>query len=371
MIKVLYIFRRNRTEKLELFRRGQGPDEMLYGINYLDKKRFLVDYVEGDTGYPHPMGKVVKRLEQLIVKKIGGGFAFDIVLENWQRLKTADVILSTVDTCGLPITLFKKLGFIKAKMIYISQGLSDNLDRLPARSFWRWFYTGFYSSLLKVPELILVLGVGAASHLSRMTGIDLTHIKVVPFGIDQDFWHPAESVIDGDFVLSVGSDKRRDYQTLIQAIGNRPLKIVTRLPLPKEIIPPNVEVRSDYSDIELRSLYQQARYIVIPQRDENMPSGQSVALQAMACGKAVILTRTRGLWEPEFLRHLENVFLVEPEDVHNLSAALAYCDEHPDVLKKMGNKARELIVRRYTSKDFAYSIQKVIEAVLPQAYSDC
>ena len=45
-------------------------------------------------------------------------------------------------------------------------------------------------------------------------------------------------------------------------------------------------------------------------KDVPQPSGQSVTLQASACGRPVVLTRTRGLWDPEQLRDGENVLLV-------------------------------------------------------------
>ena len=46
-----------------------------------------------------------------------------------------------------------------------------------------------------------------------------------------------------------------------------------------------------YSNIDLRKLYQDASIIVIPIRDVFQPSGYSVTLQAMSCGKPVILPK--------------------------------------------------------------------------------
>ena len=361
MIKVLFVFRRKRTERLELLRQDLGPDEMLYGLPHLDPQQFLVDYMEDEVGNDYWWKKPIKFFEQRIVEKVGMGFTLDFALENLKRLRKSDVIITTADSCGLPVTFLKKIGLVKVPLIYISQGLSDYLEEMPRASFWRQFFIRFYSSLLRNVESILVLGKGAAEHLSQVTGIALAQIQVVHFGIDHLFWHPAPFPVDGSFVLSVGSDPARDYQTLIRAIGDRPLKIVTRLPVDKENLPANIEVSFDYSDVELRSLYQQARYVVIPLHDVSQPSGQSVALQAMACGKAVILTRTRGLWEPEYLRHLKNIFLVEPGDVHSLGAALSYCDEHSDGLKQMGKNARELVESRYTSGDFAFTLQQITQ----------
>ena len=54
--------------------------------------------------------------------------------------------------------------------------------------------------------------------------------------------------------------------------------------------------------------------MVVPVKDVPQPSGQSVTLQAMATGRAVVLSRTRGLWAPAELRDGGNVMLVPPAD---------------------------------------------------------
>ena len=50
----------------------------------------------------------------------------------------------------------------------------------------------------------------------------------------------------------------------------------------------------------------------MPVKDVPQPSGQSVTLQASSCARPVVLSRTRGLWDPDGLRDGENVLLVPP-----------------------------------------------------------
>jgi hypothetical protein len=59
------------------------------------------------------------------------------------------------------------------------------------------------------------------------------------------------------------------------------------------------------SDVDLRRMYNAARAVVVPLKDVHQPSGQSVTLQAMSCGRPVVLTKTRGLWAPAFHRQRE------------------------------------------------------------------
>ena len=76
------------------------------------------------------------------------------------------------------------------------------------------------------------------------------------------------------------------------------------------------------SDAEVREAFRSAAVVVVPVKDVPQPSGQSVTLQASACGRPVVLTRTRGLWDPEALRDGENVLLVPPADPDALAGAV-------------------------------------------------
>ena len=62
------------------------------------------------------------------------------------------------------------------------------------------------------------------------------------------------------------------------------------------------------SQMKIRELYQDAFAIIIPLKDVFQPSGYSVTLQAMACGKPVVLTKTKGLWAQKYLKTLKIVY---------------------------------------------------------------
>ena len=81
--------------------------------------------------------------------------------------------------------------------------------------------------------------------------------------------------------------------------------------------------------------------VVIPLKNSPQPSGQSVCLQAMACGKVVILTRTDGLWSNETMRDSENVKFVPPGDKKALMDAIKQLVRDSWQRNKVGNSARE------------------------------
>ena len=57
---------------------------------------------------------------------------------------------------------------------------------------------------------------------------------------------------------------------------------------------------------DLRRLYNSAAAVIAPLKDVHQPSGYSVTLQAMSCGKPVILSNIKGLWDRELLIDCEN-----------------------------------------------------------------
>jgi glycosyltransferase involved in cell wall biosynthesis len=364
MDKVLYVFRRRRTQRLQNMAEGQGPNEMLYGLNQLDPARYTASYIEGDDTRWTFFRLVCYPLELWIARVTKMGFALHMALDNFQELRKADLIISTVDTCGLPIALLKRLGLLRAPMLYISQGLSDRINALTPRPFLHRLFHSFYRTLLRAVEQIVVLGEGAVKPLAETFALPLAEVKPIPFGIDAEFWQPATEPITKDYVLSVGSDLARDYDTLLKAITHEQVKIVTRLPLPPAEIKPTVEVGTNYTDVELRELYRQARFVVTPLKDVAQPTGQSASLQAMACGKCVVLSAIQGLWESEYLRHGETCYLVKPGDVADLQRALEYLMAHTDEAQRIGQNARRLVEQRYTSQHFARSLETSIESLL-------
>jgi glycosyltransferase involved in cell wall biosynthesis len=234
------------------------------------------------------------------------------------------------------------------------------------RRFVQWQYGALLSSC----EKILVLGEGAREPLLKLFGLQEERVDVVPFGVDVRFWGHQDSAPGRDFggqgpyVLSVGSDLARDYETLLKARGDTALKIVTRLPLPAALLGQKIQLSSEHSDEDLRNLYLNSLFVVIPLHDVAQPSGQSATLQAMACGKAVILTRTRGLWEPEVMRHMHNCYLVEPGSVADMARAIVWLKDHPAEAAAIGQRARKTVEEQYTSKHLAAALERHLEAIV-------
>ena len=130
---------------------------------------------------------------------------------------------------------------------------------------------------------------------------------------------------------------------------DKKVKLLTRRDLPSNL-PANLEVlhgswhTREVKDDELRDLYRRAFCVVVPLIDSIQPSGQSVTLQAMACGTPVILTRTKGLWEDRELQHGKNILFTEVGNIQNLVDSVELLGGDSKVWNNLSRAGREYIM---------------------------
>jgi len=348
--QALFFYRRKGTARERDHLAGTGPDEMLYGRNHLGAHGFATSFLEGGLGEGGWRRRLWKPAEGYISRRLRMGFLWHLAQVHQGELAAAGVVFTTTDACGLPVARLKALGRLRTPLVYLSQGLSDRLAAMPPGRL-RESFRRAYSRYLRAAERVLVLGEGAAEPLLKELDLEPDRVHCLQFGVDRDFWTPGNEP-DQDYVFSAGSDLGRDYDTLLGAAGDLPLKIVTRLPL-AGARGPQVEVGSQFTVLELRELYRRAAVVAITLKDVAQPTGQSSALQAMACGKATIVTRFKGLWDPQGMRHGENCLLVEPGNAQELREAIDKLREDRALARRLGRAARESVERIYNSGHMA------------------
>jgi len=144
------------------------------------------------------------------------------------------------------------------------------------------------------------------------------------------------------------------------------LKIVTNLPVP--VAPPNVEViRGDWrkqtlTDQEILKLYQQSLCVVIPVRDTIQPAGQSVCLQAMACGRPVVMSDILGLWDRGVLLDGQHWHLVPPGEPRALKQAVAEWEANPEGGTQLGAAARKAVAGQLNTQNMAGAWERLLAA---------
>jgi len=353
-LKVLFFYRGERAKLIREVEEGLAPDEFLYGLPHLRRMGFEVSFAEAAPGDGELTRKLVNPLGSFLGNFLCASFALSNIVIYWKQIKASDAIIGTTDGNTLPLLAARWIGQLEQPVVGVTQGLYDMKRKLGRRP-WRGLALKLVTRMLEFAQRIIVLGEGDRQAFCDTFGQKFdTIITDAQFGVDCEFWSPGlESPPANGQLLSVGSDCMRDYDTLLQAAGDEPLRIVTRLKIDESLRGPNVVVDGKVDYFGLRDLYRKAFCVIIPIKEQDRDSGHSATLQAMACGKAVILSDTRGMWDRENFIHGRTCYLVRPEDPRALRAAIEHIRRNPDEVRRIGENARSLVEKNFTSAHFA------------------
>jgi glycosyltransferase involved in cell wall biosynthesis len=217
-----------------------------------------------------------------------------------------------------------------------------------------------------------LFGEGEKPIIQKRYKVPNESIEVIPFGVDTKFWRPDDDPYEKyPYILAVGNDFQRDYTLLIEMarLVNIKIKVITERDIPADI-PPNVEViRGSYrntglSDLQLRELYQKALFTVIPLKPSFQPSGQSVALQSMACGTPVLITKTEGLWDHRYLRDMENIVFIHSNKPEGWAGTIDRMTADQELLKRLGEAALRYVSAHGQSERYADRLEQLCLTLL-------
>jgi len=321
LVRIAYIYHTGRLSRIKAVRDSKMPTDFFYGAVELQRRGDEIGYFEIDlTKPPGIFGGLfnLAAAQGMLPEKLDGA-AISQTFSALERIRGYDCVVATTSAVAFAWAFWKVVGFACPPIVAIHCGLFNNP--------YSWLKKGLTRFFLK--KMVTVLfGESETAGARRLS--PQADIRVVQFGVDVNFWFPGESGgTHRQYILAVGNDGRRDYETLIEAAKGMdcPCRILTRMKLP-EPLPPNVEhIQGGWhtggiTDAELRELYRNAACVVVPLIESEQPSGQSVTLQAMACGTPVVLTETKGLWSREMMKHDDNVLFVPPGDAEAMKSAV-------------------------------------------------
>ena len=221
-------------------------------------------------------------------------------------------------------------------------------------------------NLAKQVDHFLCLSPYSKQMLVTRYGIPENKVTVVYSRVDTDYFAPDPQAEARQQICSAGAINR-DYRTLIDATRgiNVDVKIAAdtawkyTVPSINSVadLPDNVEMRSWGNYSNLRRLYAESRIVVVPLLRPGYVSGITVALEAMAMGKAVILTRNPAV--EGFIKDYETGFYVKPGDVKQLQETIVYLLENPDIADAVGQRARKAVLMRFTLEQYVQRIMSV------------
>lgn len=188
-----------------------------------------------------------------------------------------------------------------------------------------------------------------------------------PFQADGRFFRPDAVTVEAEqMICSVGLEFR-DYPTLIDAVEDLDVQVIIAAASPwskrddttaRRPIPPNVTVQR-FSLHDLREVYARARFVVVPLYDVEFQAGVTTILEAMAMGKAVVVSRTPG--QTDVVIEGETGLYVPPGDSLALRKAIQHLLAHPEEAARMGANGRLLLEERMSLDRYVEGLKQVIE----------
>lgn len=287
-------------------------------------------------------GKVMNKL----VYGLGGyGGDFASMLASLREINRADVVLSTVDTVGIPLVLLKRFGLVRPPVVYIAIGLPERLVQLRRLK-------GLYRRALAQTRAIVSYAESETAWLRNWLGG--AKVVFVPFGVDAQAFRPDDREPELD-VVSVGADPRRDFALLTDIATRHPdlsFLIVASADHARTL--DGVRVEADIPLEAVRDRLASARVVALPVRDNSYSGATTTLLQAMAMGKPVVVSRTDAIATGYELEDGVNCRLVPPGDAEAFEHALLETLTGADAAANLGIRARETVERslsweRYTS----------------------
>ena len=218
--------------------------------------------------------------------------------------------------------------------------------------------------LHKAIDTIYVYAQAQKDYIERTLGFPGEDVVLTPFMVDSRFFSSAPSA-PRRMICSAGLE-RRDYRTLIEAVRGLDAGVVVAAASPwskrghtlqGQLLPDNVEV-CQLGFVDLRRLYAECLFVVMPLEDVPFQAGVTTILEAMAMGKAVICSRTVG--QTDIVVDGETGLYVEPGNVTQLREVIQTLLNDPTRAERMGAAGRRKVEEQMDVTHYADRLSRFV-----------
>lgn len=364
MKQITYIFKNGRLQRLD--KDVHYPTEFYYSLKYFQNKYPNLNVIEDKDGLNSRFMLVDKMLQKIelpiYLSKI-------INKENLKKIKNSDIIFST--NPGLAITLspfikrYKKKK--KIKLVTINSGIFTNIygSKIGKNIFKNFFVKVF----LKVVDVVIFTSKTEHKIISNLYKDFNSKFVHQSFSIDTEFWNT--TIIKSEYkegVIFIGNDGKRDFSKAIAIANKLPdieFKFVTNQINKSEKLGKNIKlINGDWhknllTDLEIKDLYRNSRLVFLPIKNQLVASGQSVAMQSMATGTPVIISKTIGFWDYENFIDNKNIFLQEDDSIESWVSKINEIYNNYDLLDKISKNGRDLIINKFNLNVFSHKLEEI------------
>jgi glycosyltransferase involved in cell wall biosynthesis len=256
------------------------------------------------------------------------------------RLRDHDVVFSDGEHLGIPMALAMSVGPSRPHVV-----IGHWLTRPKKRAFFRVLRADRRMTRIIVHSRTQFEAAANELHIAR------DRLRFVPYSADTEFWRPLESV-EERLVVSAGLEQR-DYAVLGEACRELDCDVMIAaaslhspgaarsMPIPWG----RLAVRA-LDHVALRNWYARAAVVAVPLLPNDFQAGVTTLLEAMAMGKAVVVTATEG--QRDIVVDGETGLTVPPGNAEALRAAIDHLLNDPGERERLGSNARRAVERSFS-----------------------
>ncbi|MEA5450888.1 glycosyltransferase [Leptolyngbya sp. CCNP1308] len=311
---------------------------------------------------------LVNGLDKFLAKIIGRPHHWALARQVLAQTGSDDVIYCCGEDSGLPLALLAS--FKKDRPRLVVNVMCP--ERWRPKLLLKWFQ--LYRSI----NAFTVNTALKAQTLKDMLNLPEDGVTCLAEQTDKQFFYPEPGTIEKHrpLIASAGLEQR-DYVTLAKATHQLDLDIKvcavspnatskTRCRIP-EPPPQNMEMR--YFDwVELRDLYRSADIAVVSLVNNTYSAGLTVLMEAMACRRPVIITKTMGLATEMAEQGL--VWGVQPDSPEELKAAIVHVLGHPEEASARAEAAYQHYLENHTSEQHIEQVTRLLQRVASSVTPD-
>ena len=361
MSKVTYVFAKNR--KKFLIENNYEAKEFFYGATEFKNNNYDIEVIEFDENNKNYFFKFTDRI---LSRFLSLPFYSEKIctIKNLRILLKSEKIYLVNEGVGcslIPLLLLVKL--FKSINVYIFvMGLySKNLkyQRL------KFLHNFVIKLLVFLCSEIFFLGEGEFQKGKQFHKFT-KKLKLTNFTVDYQFWKSETNCLENEQILFIGNDGNKNYDLLIDIAKNLPEykfvfvssnKNLLDLKLKNVMVVKGEWGNNFLTDSELKKVYEKSKISILPLNDTFQPSGQSVALQSMAVGVPVIISKTKGFWDKNNFKNNKNIIFVDKNSTIDWINTISKYYKDIDTLNEIALNSKKIIKEVY---DINYFYKKIL-----------
>jgi glycosyltransferase involved in cell wall biosynthesis len=321
-------------------------------VDYLELRRWLKTGTLNYSVYEQTrLGKLFRQLETHLRSDLY------LTLISLLKRSSYQVVFAMSERAGIPYAGLHRLLPGRKPLVSMFQCWS-----------WRQELVIKRFKLLAVMDSIIVHCRSMKRHLVQL-GAPAERVHLVPYSVDHRFFSPNLSLKQQPgLIVSAGEVRSRNYAALNQAVAGLPVKVVlaasgrwdAREKNSNLYHQPagNVTLSGKLTPSEIRKLYAQAQFTVVPVYDTVYSAGATVVLESMCMGRAVVAYRSQGLFD--YVIDGETGLLVEPDEPGALREAIQYLAANPAVARRLGENGRQWVEAELNLDRYVEGLARVL-----------